>query len=83
MSDQIIETATANPSGWLRAVVMTAPEYKAIRLRLGTQSSVAQRLGVARSTIALRETGQMTLTPEAGLAISALPMPMKDEKTAA
>lgn len=51
---------------------MTAAEYKANRERLGTQAEVASRLGVARSTVADRERGDMWITTEAALALSAL-----------
>lgn len=51
---------------------MTSAQYKTLRQRLGTQSEVARRLGVARSTVARRETGAMLITPEAALAIMAL-----------
>lgn len=52
--------------------MMTAAEYKAARERLGTQAEVAARLGVARSTVADRERGDMVITTEAALALSAL-----------
>ena len=51
---------------------MTAAAYKAARERLGTQAEVAARLGVARSTVADRERGDMVITTEAALALSAL-----------
>jgi transcriptional regulator with XRE-family HTH domain len=51
---------------------MTADEYKATRQRFGTQAEVAARLGVARSTVADRERGDMVITTEAALALSAL-----------
>ena len=51
---------------------MPAGEYKAARERLGTQAEVASRLGVARSTVADRERGDMVITTEAALALSAL-----------
>ena len=47
---------------------MNATEYKATRERLGTQAEVASRLGVARSTVADRERGDMVITTEAALA---------------
>lgn len=48
---------------------MTATEYKAARERLGTQAEVASRLGVARSTVADRERGDMVITTEAAGAL--------------
>lgn len=51
---------------------MTPAQYKAARERLGTQAEVAARLGVARSTVADRERGDMVITREASLALSAL-----------
>ncbi|NBW12073.1 MAG: XRE family transcriptional regulator [Caulobacteraceae bacterium] len=51
---------------------MTAAEYKATREHLGTQAEVASRLGVARSTVADRERGDMLITTEAELALFAL-----------
>ena len=51
---------------------MNGAEYKTARQRLGTQAEVAARLGVARSTVADRERGDMVITTEAALALSAL-----------
>jgi len=51
---------------------MDPAEYKTIRQHFGTQAEVARRLGVARSTVAHRESGRMAITTEAALAISAL-----------
>ena len=51
---------------------MTCEEYKTKRERLGTQAEVASRLGVARSTVADRERGDMVITTESALALSAL-----------
>lgn len=48
---------------------MTPAEYKAARERLGTQAEVAARLGVARSTVADRERGDMVITTEAAFAM--------------
>jgi len=48
-------------------------DYKAARSRLGTQSEVAALLGVARGTVARRETGALPITTEAALALSSLP----------
>ena len=44
-------------------------DYKATRERIGTQVEVAARLGVARSTVARRETGTMPITEEAANAL--------------
>jgi len=51
---------------------MTAADYKATRTRLGTQVEVAALLGVARGTVARRETGALPITTEAALALDAL-----------
>ena len=51
---------------------MNAETYKATRESLGTQAEVAAWLGVARETVARRETGADRITKEAALAIEAL-----------
>lgn len=51
---------------------MKAAKYKAIRREIGTQEDVAKMLGVARETVARRETGADRVTQEAALAIFAL-----------
>ena len=51
---------------------MTAADYKATRTLLGTQAEVAALLGLARGTVARRETGALPITTEAALAIDAL-----------
>lgn len=51
---------------------MTAADYKATRKRLGTQAEVAALLGVARGTVARRETEALPITTEAALALAAL-----------
>ena len=66
---------------FLQKLQMTASEYKTIRQQLGTQAEVARSLGVARSTVAHRESGRMVITPEAALAISALTRPKKQRVT--
>ena len=48
---------------------MTPAAYKSARKKRGTQAEVAASLGVARSTVAHRENGKMTITKEAALAI--------------
>ncbi len=48
---------------------MTAAKYKDIRRRLGTQAEIAGELGVARETVARRETGADRITREAELAM--------------
>lgn len=51
---------------------MTAAEYKRRRAALGhTQATLAKVLGLARGTIARRETGALPITPEAALALQA------------
>lgn len=51
---------------------MNPETYKETRKRLGTQADVAAWLGVARETIARRETGKDRITREAALAMEAL-----------
>lgn len=53
---------------------MKAASYAARRKALGhTQASLAEVLGLARGTIARRETGALRITPEAALALLACP----------
>jgi transcriptional regulator with XRE-family HTH domain len=60
---------------------MSHADYKAARERLGTQAQVAALLGVARSTVAHRESGNMIITKEAALAILALsPWPARKRR---
>ena len=49
---------------------MNPKNYKAERTKRGTQAEVAGELGVARVTIARRETGTRPITKEAWLALS-------------
>jgi len=58
---------------------MTATDYKTARRNLGTQTEVAARLGVARSTVERRERGKMPITREASLAIRALKINQKKD----
>lgn len=52
---------------------MTAAEYKSRRTALGhTQQTLADVLGLARVTIARRETGALPITTEAELALLGL-----------
>jgi hypothetical protein len=51
---------------------MTAARYRTLRLMLGTQGDVAAWLGVHRVTVAKREAGDIPITTEAALAITAL-----------
>ena len=60
---------------------MTPAEYKATRVRLGTQAEVAVLLGVNRVTVAKRENGTMTITNEAVLAIQSLRRPRGKRKS--
>ena len=60
---------------------MTAAEYKAAREHLGTQAKVAHLLGVNRVTVAKRESGAMTITNEAVLAIQSLRRPKRARKS--
>lgn len=50
---------------------MTSPQYKALRVTVGTQAHVAGLLGVAVITIKKREAGG-TITREAEIALRAL-----------
>lgn len=53
---------------------MIAAEYKRRRAALGhTQATLAKALGLARGTIARRETGALPIPTEAALALSSLP----------
>jgi transcriptional regulator with XRE-family HTH domain len=52
---------------------MSPADYKAARQQRGTQESVAALLGVARGTVARRETGALPIPREAELALLALP----------
>ena len=52
---------------------MNADDYKQARQERGTQAAVAEMLGVSRVTVARRETGTLTITQEAKLALLSLP----------
>lgn len=52
---------------------MTPADYKAARELRGSQVAVAAKLGVRQATISERETGVISITKEAALALSALP----------
>jgi len=60
---------------------MNPEEYKAARERIGTQAEVAAMLGVNRVTVAKRESGTMTITNEAVLAIQSLRRPRRARKS--
>jgi len=60
---------------------MNPKTYKATRESLGTQAEVAAFLGVARETIARRETGTDRITREAALALEALKERPKNQRT--
>ena len=60
---------------------MNPEEYKTARKRLGTQAEVASLLGVNRVTVAKRESGTMTITNEAVLAIQSLRRPRGKRKS--
>lgn len=51
---------------------MTPAEYRALRESVGTQSAVAERLGVHPQTVSDRERGKIRVTQEAALALRAL-----------
>lgn len=59
---------------------MSPKEYKAAREAVGTQSEVADLLGISRPTIARRETPDGRITEEAAIAI--LQLKPKQPKTA-
>lgn len=70
---------------------MSPADYKARRESLGlTQAQLAERLGIARETVARREAGhpRNPITPEAALALDALssapkpPRPRKPRRNA-
>ena len=51
---------------------MTAEEYRRVREKIGSQSYVAERLGLNKMTISNRERGRYDVSKEAELAISHL-----------
>lgn len=51
---------------------MNPEQYKSARQSVGTQLEAARLLGVARSTVAHRESGKIPITTEAALAIQYL-----------
>lgn len=53
---------------------MTPTEYKTERQKRGSQKSVAAQLGVSRSSIARRESGQQPINQETALAMLAIPI---------
>lgn len=53
--------------------IITPESYTAARVARGTQSAVADALGVKRETIARRETGARAITRESMLALLTLP----------
>jgi len=59
---------------------MNPKTYKATRESRGTQAEVAAFLGVARETIARRETGTDRITREAALALEALKERPKNQR---
>jgi hypothetical protein len=59
---------------------MTASEYRSIRQSIGSQAEVAKLLGVAKSTVARRETSALPITMEAALSIRRLIRPYSEVK---
>jgi DNA-binding XRE family transcriptional regulator len=55
-------------------ITETATEYRAQRLRRGSQEAIAGALGLQRVTITRRENGKRRVTREAMLALLTLPM---------
>jgi hypothetical protein len=68
----VTDGSLRHENGWV-VKWMTAAEYKAERTQRGTQERVATQLGVARGTVARRETGALPIPREAELALLALP----------
>jgi len=56
---------------------MNATDYQRERQLRGTQTVVAAQLGVAQETVSRRETGALSVTQEAWLALCALPKKRK------
>lgn len=52
---------------------MNSTDYKAERKKRGTQTAVADALGVHQVTVARRETGELPISRECWLALMALP----------
>ena len=57
-----------------RMITATATEYRAQRLRRGSQEAIAEALGLQRVTITRRENGKRRVTREAMLALLTLPV---------
>ena len=55
-------------------ITETATEYRAQRLRRGSQEAIADALGLQRVTITRRENGKRRVTREAMLALLTLPV---------
>ena len=55
-------------------ITETATEYRAQRLRRGSQEAIAKALGLQRVTITRRENGKRRVTREAMLALLTLPV---------
>ena len=55
-------------------ITETATEYRAQRLRRGSQEAIAELLGLQRVTITRRENGKRRVTREAMLALLTLPV---------
>lgn len=53
---------------------MTADEYKALRRMVDSQCAVAQLLGLDKSTLSKRESGERPISIEAALAMECLAM---------
>lgn len=61
---------------------MTPPEYKAARQQRGTLKAVAALLDVHWTTIARRESGEITISKEMELALMALPKKKQNDSSA-
>ena len=62
-------------------ITETATEYRAQRLRRGSQEAIAELLGLQRVTITRRENGKRRVTREAMLALLTLPVIEKSVPT--
>ena len=55
--------------------MITPTKYRKLRQSIGTQTQVAEKLGISRSAIARRESGQFPITVEAWLALNVCAKP--------
>jgi transcriptional regulator with XRE-family HTH domain len=55
---------------------MTPAQYRALRIKLGSQPAVAAMLGIDPQTISRRERGELPINKEAEMALRAIPAAM-------